>query len=261
MIRDVLPPQDSRPQVTSSGRPREEHLVELATSPHHLTNYDPHLHFHTSPELERLVAQFKGERALDLGCGDCRGSTWLRMLGMKTLGFDLRGSLQNDVRGDGQDLPFKDSTFRVVLSLKVLEHVRVPSLFLHEAYRVLKSGSLFLGSVAFLEPYHDESYFHFSPMALVDYLSEAGFVTEELQPGHSALASLLSTALPSPKLGLSTSITKPLGGLLQNLLLSLRRVSGLSYARLTKQLERYRHLVDVDDLRFAGEFSFLARRP
>ncbi len=238
----------------------DQRLLDLTASPHHLTTYDSKLHFHTSPALENLIGTFRGERALDLGCGDGRGSDWLHSLGLEQLELDILDSARNQVRGDGQRLPFRDSTFCVVLSLKVLEHVRAPSLFLEEVHRVLKPGSLFLGSVAFLEPYHDQSYFHFSPLALAEYLVEAGFDVAELQPGRSALSSLFSTALPTPNSGHFPPIAKLLGGLLQKWLLSIRRVSGFAYARLTGQSDRLWRIRQVDDLRFAGEFSFLAIR-
>jgi SAM-dependent methyltransferase len=176
------------------------------------------------------------------------------------MGLDIQDSQRINVRGDGQMLPFKDSTFRIVLSLKVLEHIRAPSVFLREVQRILMPGSLFLGSVAFLEPYHDQSYFHFSPLALAEQLMGAGFDVAELQPGYGALSSLLSTAIPTPSFGRSPSVFKLLGGLLQDLLLSVRKVSGFAYARLTRQTDRLWHVRQFDGLRFAGEFSFLAIR-
>lgn len=233
---------------------------DLVTPARLLRHYDSYLHFHTGPLLEALLHELHGAKALDLGCGDGRGAEWLRSFGLEAIGLDTQAATMGQVRGDGHLLPFKDHSFSVILSLKVLEHVRDPLCFLREIHRVMKPDALFLGSVAFLEPYHARSYFHFSPLALADSLSRTGFRVLELQPGHSALSSLFSTAFPVPRLSFPFPIIKPFAGLLQAVLLSVRRVSGFAYATLRHKMREYRREVSIDRVRFAGEFSFLAER-
>jgi len=221
-----------------------------------LAQYDPDLHFHTSKELESVLRQFKGLRGLDLGCGDGRGSRWLRQFGIIPLGLDIKALVKGQLRGDGRWLPFKDEAFSIVLTLKVLEHVREPSLFVREAHRVLRPNSLFMGSVAFMEPYHGRSYYHFSPLAIVDLLSGGGFTVVELRPGYSAFGSILSSAA-------GPFLKKPatfFGDKLGDLMLGTHKTAGFAYAKLKGLVDKYRRYMVLQRLRFAGEFSFIAKR-
>ena len=59
-----------------------------------------------------------------------------------------------DIVCDGDNLPFNDNTFDVVLSLAVLEHVKNPWIHANEMIRVLKPGGIVYADVPFLQPYH-----------------------------------------------------------------------------------------------------------
>jgi predicted SAM-dependent methyltransferase len=59
-----------------------------------------------------------------------------------------------DIVCDGDNLPFKDNSFDVVLSLAVLEHVKNPWIHANEMIRVLKPGGIVYADVPFLQPYH-----------------------------------------------------------------------------------------------------------
>jgi ubiquinone/menaquinone biosynthesis C-methylase UbiE len=59
-----------------------------------------------------------------------------------------------DIVCDGDNLPFKDNSFDVVLSLAVLEHVKNPWKHADEMIRVLKPGGVIYADVPFLQPYH-----------------------------------------------------------------------------------------------------------
>jgi len=225
-----------------------------------LEKYDPHLHFYTSDALTVMLERFRGERALDLGCGDGRGAAWLSQFGLRPLGLDTSPVNRDQLRGDGHSLPFKDESFTVVLCLKVLEHVYDPLRFTGEVRRILRPGGYFLGSVAFLEPYHAMSYYHFSPLGLVDCLTRNDLDIIELRAGHGALASFFSTAFPAPRLSFPWPLAKPIGATLQRFLLSLRRVAGFAFAVATQQRQEYQRTAALDGVRFAGEFAFVARR-
>ena len=59
-----------------------------------------------------------------------------------------------DIVCDGDNLPFKDNSFDVVLSLAVLEHVKNPWIHANEMIRVLKPGGIVYADAPFLQPYH-----------------------------------------------------------------------------------------------------------
>ena len=61
---------------------------------------------------------------------------------------DEPGIKRNMMRGVGEDLPFRDATFDLVLSFQVLEHTQIPERVLKETVRVLKPG----GYIHFVVP-------------------------------------------------------------------------------------------------------------
>ncbi|TET31924.1 MAG: methyltransferase domain-containing protein [Planctomycetota bacterium] len=59
-----------------------------------------------------------------------------------------------DIVGDGQSLPFQESTVDLLLIFRVLEHMRNPELGVGEIFRVLKPGGRVAAIVPFMEPFH-----------------------------------------------------------------------------------------------------------
>jgi len=53
---------------------------------------------------------------------------------------------------------------------------------MNEAYRVLKKNKRFLGSIAFLEPFHGNSFYHPTHYGIYNYLKQAGFQIEYISP-------------------------------------------------------------------------------
>jgi len=143
----------------------------------------------------------KNSLVLDLGCGGAQMREWVRGQGLRYLGIDIsrtrvHGWLQRhggpDLLCDSHMLPFRDGVADVTYSVNVWEHLAFPQLAAQEAARVLRPGGYHLGSVSFLEPWHDASYFHMSPFGVHMTLSLAGLEPlhiwpETAWPGFTAL--------------------------------------------------------------------------
>lgn len=110
---------------------------------------------------------------LDLGCGDSRkGGILARARGFNLLSVDYEGETPQ-VLLDAHALPLRADSISVVVSFAVLEHVRVPRIVVSEIARILRPGAPFIGTVAFLESFHLDSYFHHTYLGLQAVLREA----------------------------------------------------------------------------------------
>src|SRR6266404_7262065 len=113
---------------------------------------------HMFEQLVRVVGSVCGKRLLDLGCG--WGGVVLHAASQGANAFGIEpekdrvtiaqelikeaGSDSAEVRqGVGEELPYPSTTFDIVTSYQVLEHVRDPATVIAEVARVLKPGGLF----------------------------------------------------------------------------------------------------------------------
>jgi SAM-dependent methyltransferase len=131
---------------------------------------------HISPALVSYVPKASSSESLmlDLGAG---GEGIHRPLAQRAgflyVGVDYYWPTV-DILGDAHALPFVDNTFDFVMAIAVWEHLRFPLLAIREVARVLKPGGRFIGTVAFLEPYHSNSYFHHSHLGTYNVLTFGG---------------------------------------------------------------------------------------
>jgi ubiquinone/menaquinone biosynthesis C-methylase UbiE len=72
----------------------------------------------------------------------------------------------------------------------VLEHVRHPAVVLDEVARVLSAGGRFIGTVSFLEPFHEVSFQHHSHMGVLSALRCAGFEASHIAPGWDGITAV-----------------------------------------------------------------------
>src|SRR5262249_7933896 len=72
-----------------------------------------------------------------------------------------------------------DAVVDLAISSAVWEHLKHPHQAMQEVARVTKPGALFVGNIAFGQPFHI-SYFHHSPLAAYCLLDAAGFETEQV---------------------------------------------------------------------------------
>ena len=115
-----------------------------------------------------------GGLLLDLGCGDGVYAPLLKTTGFEYVSLDIEGGAA-EVLGDAHQPPFRDASIDAVVAISLLEHLRTPSVALREICRVLRPGGTLIGTVAFMEPFHEESYFHHSHLGTIEALEDAGF--------------------------------------------------------------------------------------
>jgi SAM-dependent methyltransferase len=136
---------------------------------------------------------------LDLGCGDGRSFDFFKDIspGIEWTGLDIEDSMEvksrhrkdcNFVFFNGEEIPFPDDRFNIIYSNQVFEHVRYPDKLLKEVNRVLSPDGIFLGSVSYLEPFHSNSIFNYTPYGWYTVIKDSGFNLFFLAGGIDGIA-------------------------------------------------------------------------
>ena len=94
-----------------------------------------------------LVNEYKDGLILNLGSGG-------DLINEGVINFDLDFIPDVNVVGNGENLPFLDETFDLIINQAVLEHVKRPNKIVKEMYRVLKKGGYIYVESPFLQEYH-----------------------------------------------------------------------------------------------------------
>lgn len=153
--------------------------------------YPHHLDVSHRNILEQIPA---GSQILEIGCGGGQMRSFVDSRKLTYVGVDISKQrvseeLQKhggpDLLCDAHFLPFAAESFDVVYSAAVTEHLACPQLVAQQIRRVLKPGGYYLGNVSFLEPWHDQSYFHMSPLGVYELLRQADFEIDHIWPGYN----------------------------------------------------------------------------
>jgi SAM-dependent methyltransferase len=135
---------------------------------------------------------------LDLGSGASPHKEIVEELGFEWVGLDFDAK-EAPILGDAHALPFKDDQFEFVLSIQTFEHLNYPFIAAKEVFRTLKPGGKFIGTVSFLEPYHQYSFFHQTHLGVRALLTTAGFTIDAISPHpRTALQALGKMSLFRP---------------------------------------------------------------
>jgi SAM-dependent methyltransferase len=202
-----------------------------------------------TPEMASYFPRAKNGSGwmLDLGSGQSLFKPLLKQAtDLSYVGIDFNGD-EPDLLADAHALPFMDQAFDLVVSMRVLEHLSHPDIAMAEVYRTLKPGGVFAGSVALLEPFHMNSYFHMTHLGTNRVLTLAGFEVLAIAPNRQ-WTGLQALAWMSLFPGLSPRIR-------QALVSPLDRLNGLLWSLKRKGGEMDRMLETT------GGFRFIARKP
>lgn len=206
---------------------------------------------HMTPEMisHLPAASQAGAPMLDLGCGKMRLRPIMERAAYKYVGIDYY-SPQAEIFADAHALPFVRETFELIISLQVLEHIRLPHLYASEAYRVTKPGGMFMGSVAFMEPWHGHSYFHTSPEGVHSLLTYAGYDVSHIgaYPKKEASAMIAKFWWPHLPRAVSRGMMRPFEWAQETFHWTVDRM-------------RHRRGGELRRLGMAGSVVWIARRP
>ncbi len=105
-------------------------------------------------KLLPLLLDLKDKKVLDVGAGTGRISCELINRGAQVTALDVSEKIlavlkkkNNKIKtiiGEAESLPFEKETFDVVTAVFLILHLKDPTVFFDEVYRVLKPGGLFL---------------------------------------------------------------------------------------------------------------------
>lgn len=205
--------------------------------------------------LKNILKKFpNGGKVLDFGAGNGASKT-LFPSNWEWTGMDIMPLSDNVKQGDAHNLDFPDDSFDLVVSIAVFEHLHSPWIAIKEVSRVLKKGGLFLGTVAFLEPEHGNSYFHMTKRGMSKIIEEGGLVEEFIEPVKGWNVATSMRLIPIPGIKLYNRFRSFLVFGLRSFMLNLRimTLSGERKIRALKFKEGERY-------RYSGSFLFLAKK-
>lgn len=149
------------------------------------------LRFSIFSKTKKLCTEYLGGVVLEVGAGGDYLKNDLKSMYDEwiSLDYDLRSD-SIDLRGDGQQLPFKDEIFDTIISIDVLEHVPNPEKFVSELFRVIKPGGNVILSTPFFFYLHEEPYdfFRFSKYGLRTIFERNGFSVIDIMPTAGVIA-------------------------------------------------------------------------
>lgn len=130
---------------------------------------------------------------LDAGCGAMPYKRAILELADSYTSMDFTASTDVDIQADVMDMPqVADSTFDLVLSSEVIEHVPRPVDAVREMARVLREDGVLLLSSPHLSRIHEapNDYFRYTRYGLEELAASAGLEVVELEPVGSVFSLL-----------------------------------------------------------------------
>ena len=118
---------------------------------------------HLFKEVKKFSQNYGGnKRILDVGCGTKPYKNLFQR--DDYIGIDINGGFHSDSKKtidkfyNGQNIPYNNNSFDIVISTQVFEHVEYPEKLLKEIFRVLKNGGILFLTMPFVWPEHEIPY-------------------------------------------------------------------------------------------------------
>ncbi len=146
--------------------------------------------------IDKLLKEVGPKAAiLDLGCGKGGNKKYLESLGFSNIVSVDYLSKGAELLVDAHRLPFFYASFDMILTTATLEHFYNPFIAFKEMNRVLKPKGMLIASGSFLESWHANSCFHFTPGGIDQLCTFGGFELSDLWPGWGFIPSIASHGL------------------------------------------------------------------
>ena len=101
----------------------------------------------------------------------------------KIVNLDIISGKNIDICADAENLPFKSSSFSLVISQETLEHVRHHSQAILEMYRVLKKNGTLYCQIPFIVGFHSRpnDFWRFTREGMRELFTTSGFECKEIE--------------------------------------------------------------------------------
>lgn len=201
---------------------------------------------------------------VDIGCGFGRNRPIVEGVGGTWVGVEPFEGGAHTVLASADDLPFENDSFDVAIMHAVLEHLPDVEASVAEVARVLRPGGMFVGYAAFMECFHEISYYHLSFKALEHLARKNGLVLEAISGGGSfGIDYHLAVLLYPFKFGLGRAVI----AMLIRGFIRLKSFAAFLARRLAKResaetaSEWSHRYYQLECLRQSTGFSFMIRKP
>lgn len=118
------------------------------------------------------------EKVLDIGAGKKPYRNLIKTKKYICLDIENRTNENDVVIADAnRRIPLKNDCCDLILATEVLEHLKNPSMFISESYRLLKNKGTFILTTPLVWPIHEapNDFFRYTEYGLLYLLKEAGF--------------------------------------------------------------------------------------
>ena len=239
--------------IENERRPNYSKMLVLKSNWTHEAKWDK--------QFCNLIPDGKGV-FLDYACGG-GNRKWVESKGYDYIGLDYSLDHGVDFLANGLNIPLENNSVTICTSSFVMEHIPDPWKACNEIFRVLEPGGLYIGSTAFLYPFHSQSYYSMTHLGVKHMLEKSGFIVERLTSWKASGLEAIACYLVRGRI--LKYLVSFISRLLFNLCMIFRKAGGMVvkaiYYKDPEKIKRIREFMDEEKMRFASGFTYAARKP